>query len=981
MGLIDADNAGDAADNATTTDDDEENSSEDEDEDEDDDGSLGEDNHMDIDMMADDLFGQDNNVDYNNGNSEMGYHSESDRSTTPSSTGSWLNMPTPPPSLPQTPPPGSDDEEQPSEDEDGFAHITEDDYHEYECWYAEDNILELNEMIAETLTEEEVSSFKMAAIQLFGHISERDYECIRYSFKQHIRLMSIYRVHKRLSQLSGINPITVDCCTNICHAFTGRYADEEVCSTCQHPCFDSNRKPFKVFEYLPTTPRFQGYYNNPDMVKAMRYRHDYIREPGKVDDYIDSTLYSDLRNTKIVVDGVGLGVNFLNRRRDIAYMVMLDGVNIFEKGMDKSATCWPIMAQNMNLPASERVKLRNIIPLGIIPGPFQPKDFDSFLEPFVDEALEQARGVETYDATTGTKFTLRAHPIIITGDMQAIKHITQMKGPNGKRPCRACEMNGVHHTCRKSYYVPLTNPIDKPDAIPDDRLDPDAKPGELTGYDPLDLPLRTAHRINKQLDKIDEARNKTQCDKLETRFGLCGDSILDHIPSIKRPDSYPHEFLHLFLLNHGKELFLLWSGKHKDLVGHPGPFEFVLPVDALVAIGEETKEATKSFPAQFTRAMPNIYTHADACCGESWCTWLIYIGPAVMRGRLQQKYYDHYMELVDILRCLLSVTNTRARIDRLKIEVAHYVQGFEELYYRYQYERLFLCKLTVHAILHVPDDIIRCGPVWVYWSFSMERYCREVTFCVKSKILPYTTISKHVIQLAQVGAISCRFPEIRKALLFGKNDVPVGEKAVSKMEQVYPGSWYKFIPKRCDRWGKLRIADGGDCIRAAKVCNPTSVYGKRDSSFIRFSYEKDENEDDPHAEVKMVTAVGYGRLDLILVITLAGKTPPDDDDDENENEKDKEDKGEDEDEAEPITHVLAQITEAKGVEGDATTELITYRELGRSFVLDIKNVEHVAARVFTRGQEPNGEWVVVDRSQGVARAEFAVNEHGSDEED
>ncbi|EUC57653.1 hypothetical protein RSOL_227160, partial [Rhizoctonia solani AG-3 Rhs1AP] len=339
------------------------------------------------------------------------------------------------------------------------------------------------------------------------------------------------------------------------------------------------------------------------------------------------------------------------------------------------------------------------------------------------------------------------------------------------------------------------------------------------------------------------------------------------------------------------------------------------------------------------------------------------------------------MELVDILRCLLSVTNTRARIDRLKIEVAHYVQGFEELYYRYQYERLFLCKLTVHAILHVPDDIIRCGPVWVYWSFSMERYCREVTFCVKSKILPYTTISKHVIQLAQVGAISCRFPEIRKALLFGKNDVPVGEKAVSKMEQVYPGSWYKFIPKRCDRWGKLRIADGGDCIRAAKVCNPTSVYGKRDSSFIRFSYEKDENEDDPHAEVKMVTAVGYGRLDLILVITLAGKTPPDDDDDENENEKDKEDKGEDEDEAEPITHVLAQITEAKGVEGDATTELITYRELGRSFVLDIKNVEHVAARVFTRGQEPNGEWVVVDRSQGVARAEFAVNEHGSDEED
>ncbi|KEP45119.1 hypothetical protein V565_315050, partial [Rhizoctonia solani 123E] len=108
------------------------------------------------------------------------------------------------------------------------------------------------------------------------------------------------------------------------------------------------------------------------------------------------------------------------------------------------------------------------------------------------------------------------------------------------------------------------------------------------------------------------------------------------------------------------------------------------------------------------------------------------------------------------------------------------------LYYQYKYEHLFLCKSTLHAILHVPDDIIRCGPVWVYWSFSVERYCREVTFCAKSKVLPYTAISKHVLQLSQIGAVSCRFPEIRKALLFGKNDIPVGENALSKMEQTYP---------------------------------------------------------------------------------------------------------------------------------------------------------------------------------------------------
>ena len=112
------------------------------------------------------------------------------------------------------------------------------------------------------------------------------------------------------------------------------------------------------------------------------------------------------------------------------------------------------------------------------------------------------------------------------------------------------------------------------------------------------------------------------------------------------------------------------------------------------------------------------------------------------------------------------------------------------LYYKYKYERLLLCKSTLHAILHVPDDIIRCGPVWVYWSFSLERYCREVTFCAKSSVLPYTAISKHVLQLSRLGAIACRFPKIRKALLFGKNDVPIGENALSKMEKTYPGCEY-----------------------------------------------------------------------------------------------------------------------------------------------------------------------------------------------
>ncbi|EUC61194.1 hypothetical protein RSOL_387240, partial [Rhizoctonia solani AG-3 Rhs1AP] len=108
---------------------------------------------------------------------------------------------------------------------------------------------------------------------------------------------------------------------------------------------------------------------------------------------------------------------------------------------------------------------------------------------------------------------------------------------------------------------------------------------------------------------------------------------------------------------------------------------------------------------------------------------------------------------------------------------------------------------------------------------------------------------------------------------------------------------------------------------------------------------------------------------------LAGKTPPPPPPDQQQAEPDIYEEDE-----EPVTHVYVQITEAKGVEGGATTQLITYRDFGRSFILDIKNVEHVVARVFTRGVISNGEWMIIDCSEGVVRADFAVDEHGSDED-
>ncbi|KAF8675268.1 Transposase family tnp2 [Rhizoctonia solani] len=815
------------------------------------------------------------------------------------SRGSWYHIPTPPPSPPSSPPPDQDVPE-PLEDEDGFQNLNAIDFCEYDQWYAEPDTGEDVEMHAETLTDKEVDSIIMLAIRQFG------------------TLLTSHRLQTQIAKLSGVNPVNVDCCINVCHAFTGKYAKETICSVCNAPRYNFKNCPRQVFQYLPASPRFRAYFNNPDLIRKMLYRHEFKHWLGRIDDFFNSQIYERLLRTNIVIDGADTGVQHFPGKHDIAIAVMSDGVNIFNQGSKETNTCWPIMAQNLNLPPEERAQMRNLIPLGVIPGPNKPKDFDSFLVPFVEECIDLAKGIDTYNAMTGQTFTLRVHPVIISGDMQAIKYLQNFKGPNGRVPCCGCLMVGVYHADKKTYYIPLAEPIAT-----------DSSSANVNSYDPHNLPLCTDKKTSIQTRKIDKALTAGLAEDLRKRTGICGPSILDHIPSIQRPSLYPHEFMHLFLLNHGPALVSLWVGTHPG-ISNAGSGYYLLLRAVWTTIGIETEEATYLLPAS-------------------------------------------------ILKCLLNLKNTTQRIEELKQEIIEYVEKFEEYYYQYDYDRLSVCRLTLHALLHVADNVLRCGPVWVAWSFSVEQYCWEIVGCARSKVVPYPTINRHILQMAQLALVACRFPIIRKAMLFGKSQAPVRS---SKMEMIYHGypntilryphlpgfplnphvrrrlaqyfhtnyqewtfhAWLAFIPDRAERWGKLRIPEG-DSVCCAAVVDPLL---------------SDLNENFRNRPCNMVDAFGYGRLDFIIALTLP------------RSKKFKID--------EPTLHILAHITEAKGAEGDAATDFVSFTQFGRSIILDVTSVQRVVGRIYTKGVKELGEWYIIDRTLNCCETVFHPAEHPYDDD-
>src|SRR5260221_10507999 len=202
-----------------------------------------------------------------------------------------------------------------------------------------------------------------------------------------------------------------------------------------------------------------------------------------------------LCQTQVMIDGAGLDHHFFSNIQDVTLGLMLDGFQIFKAQRDRGATCWPLITLNFNLPPEIHMQLAHIIPLSIIPGPKAPKDFNSFLHPFVDECKKLAAGIWAFNSHENKTFKLHVYPISVHSDMMAIKYIMNFKGPNVKSPCCTYHITGVCDTLQTwtPFYVPLTPPHNQHIG--------------LISYDPHNLPLHSNNTYRTQLMNIKNAHS------------------------------------------------------------------------------------------------------------------------------------------------------------------------------------------------------------------------------------------------------------------------------------------------------------------------------------------------------------------------------------------------------------------------------------------------------------------------------------------
>ena len=478
-------------------------------------------------------------------------------------------------------------------------------------------------------------------------------------------LDSLYRMKKRLEELSELMAESYDCCTKSCVAFTGPHTKLEACPRCRKPRYRRNGQPMKTYRYIPLIPQLVTFFLNRELNERMRYRSEgHSRaKAGKnecMTDVFDGSHYLGLLQKEVTINGHGLGHTYFSDPRDIALGLATDGVNPWRR---RKSTFWPILLYNFNLPPEERSHDNNAICIGEVPGPEKPKDMDSFLYPAVQELLKLAAGIRAYDVIEEEIFILRAYLLTIFGDIPAVSMLLRMKGHNAHSPCRLCMIQGVHipNSRNTTHYVPLCRKN-----LQVDQMD----------YNPANLPPRTHEQFMVQAREVQSAKTNAQSEKLATEYGINSVPLLSVLDSLSLPLSTGYEFMHLVFENLIPNLALLWSGNFKDM-NQDQPFVFSKTV--WEAIGATVAASRSTMPSSYGAPVPNIATDRSTFSAETWSQWALFVGPVVLNGRFQNKrYYDHFCNLIGLINLCLKFELSKEDISKIRDGFVHWVEKYEK---------------------------------------------------------------------------------------------------------------------------------------------------------------------------------------------------------------------------------------------------------------------------------------------------------------
>lgn len=366
----------------------------------------------------------------------------------------------------------------------------------------------------------------------------------------------------------------------------------------------------------------------------------------------------------------------------------------------------------LNLPREERYKIENIILVGVIPGPKEPKlTVNPYIGPLVQELNDAYRGwiICTKNSTVKT-VSIRACLGCVTCDIPASRKVCGFLGHAARLGC---------NKCLKEF--PTTSFGEKPNCA---------------GLDRDKWVLRTLASHKASCSDLLVAKNQSSLQSLESKHGLRY-SVIIELPYFDPVRFTVVDPMHNLLLGTAKHTFSVWMKRN------------LLSTRDLDTIQERSENFF--FPYDVGRIPLKIGSGFSGFTADQWRVWTTVLSPIVLKGIIPDRDLSCWLLFVRACSLLCSRIITASNIDTADQYLLLFCKEYQDIYGDEA------CTPNMHLHTHLAKCLHDFGPVHSFWCFPFERFNGLLGAYHTNKRSVETQIMKKFLREQAVREIS--FPD------------------------------------------------------------------------------------------------------------------------------------------------------------------------------------------------------------------------------
>ena len=335
-----------------------------------------------------------------------------------------------------------------------------------------------------------------------------------------------------------------------------------------------------------------------------------------------------------------------------------------------------------NLPRQIRYKMENIILVGVIPGPKEPKlTMNSYLYPLVQEMKEFWLGVSIPSQATPLKnVIIRAAITCCASDIPASRKLCGFVGHSAKLGCSKCSKE-------------FTSLISSDGS--------NEKKRDYSGYNRQLWSERSLSEHQEQSNNYLKAKTKVDQKSIEDDFGLRYCILLD-LPYFDPIRFSVVDPMHNLFLGSAKHVMQVWVDKGILTKKHFHEIEKIV-----------SKFKT---PQDVGRLPLKISSGFSGFTADQWRSWITIFSPVALKGILPLNHLRCWLLYVRACSLLCTRIITNDAIEQADQYLELFCKQFMSLY------GAEACTPNMHLHLHLKDCLLDYGPVHGFWCFGFERF-------------------------------------------------------------------------------------------------------------------------------------------------------------------------------------------------------------------------------------------------------------------